>query len=47
MELLNDYDCTIDYHFGRANVGANALSRKSTSSLAYVQMVQLPLMVDM
>ena len=28
MKLLKDYDCTIDYHPGKANVVANALSRK-------------------
>ena len=36
MELLKDYDCTIDYHPGKANVVADALSRKSTGSLAYM-----------
>ena len=28
MELLKDYDCTIKYHSGKANVVANALSQK-------------------
>jgi hypothetical protein len=28
MELIKDYDCVIDYHPGKANVVANALSRK-------------------
>ena len=28
MEFLEDYDCIINYHPGKANVVANALSRK-------------------
>ena len=47
MELLKDYDCIIDYHHGKANVVADALSRKSTGSLAYIQTIQLPLMVEL
>ena len=47
MELLKDYDCTIDYHPGKANVVADALSRKSTGSLAYMQTIQLPLIVEL
>ena len=33
MELIKDYDCVIDYHPGKANVVANALSRKSIQTL--------------
>ena len=47
MELLKDYDCIIDYHPGKANVVVDALSKKSTGSLAYMQTVQLPLMVEL
>ncbi|XP_070011146.1 uncharacterized protein [Nicotiana sylvestris] len=36
MELLKDYDCSILYHPGKANVVANALSRKSMGSLAHI-----------
>ena len=36
VELLKDYDCQILYHPGKANVVANALSRKSMGSLAHI-----------
>jgi hypothetical protein len=28
VELIKDYNCVIDYHPGKANVAAEALSRK-------------------
>ena len=31
MELIKDYDCTIAYHIGKANVVVDALSRKSSN----------------
>ena len=34
LELFKDYDCIIDYHLGKANVVANALSRNMISSLS-------------
>ena len=37
LELVKDYDCVINYHPGKANVVADALSRKSTSSLFVIQ----------
>ena len=46
MELLKVYDCTIDYHPSKAKVVADALSSKSTDSLAYMQTIRLLLMVE-
>lgn len=34
MELIKDYEFAIHYHLGKANVVADALSRKSSTSLA-------------
>ena len=36
IELLKDYDCQILYHLRRANVVADALSRKSMGSLSHI-----------
>ena len=37
MDLLKDYDCTIQYHLGKANVVADALSRKSAGFMAHLR----------
>ena len=36
MEFLEDYDFTLHYHLGKANVVADALSRKSQGALASI-----------
>ena len=36
IEYLEDYDFTLHYHFSKANVAADALSRKSRGVLASV-----------
>ena len=33
MELIKDYDCVIDYHPGKTNIVADALSRKTMQTL--------------
>ena len=36
MEFLEDYDFTLHYHLGKANVVADALSWKSRGALASI-----------
>jgi hypothetical protein len=43
MELLKDYDCTILYHLGKANVPVDALSRKSMGSFGHIAEVRRPI----
>ena len=47
MELIKDYDLVIDYHLGKANVVADALSRKSSVTLAHICIAYVPLLLDM
>ena len=47
MELISDYDCTIEYHLGKANVVADALSRNPSVSLFHLRMVPVPLLCEL
>ena len=47
MELINDYDCTFEYHPGKANVVADALSRKSGASISHIYAVRVPLLAEL
>lgn len=47
MELLKDYDCTIFNHSGKANVVADALSRKSLGSVKHIALVRRPLVKEL
>ncbi|XP_070049930.1 uncharacterized protein [Nicotiana tomentosiformis] len=48
LELLKDYDITILYHPGKANMVVDALSRKAESmaSLAFISAEERPLVLD-
>ena len=47
LELMKDYDLDIHYHPGKANVVANALSRKFGGSLAVLLTQQTGMLQEM
>ena len=47
VEFPKDYDCTIEYHPGKANPVADALSRKSGASVAQIQAERLPALLSL
>ncbi|CAN6700110.1 unnamed protein product [Malus baccata var. baccata] len=47
MELINDYDCTIEYHPSHANTVANALSRKFHSRLNALYACRVPVLTNL
>ena len=46
LELLKDYDYNILHYIGKANVVADALSKKSMGSLSHVLVHQRPLVKE-
>ncbi|KAJ0946183.1 putative reverse transcriptase/Diguanylate cyclase domain-containing protein [Helianthus annuus] len=47
MEILSDYDCDIQYHEGKENVVADALSRKYHEKQKGVRALRLNLQLDL
>ncbi|KAJ0557544.1 putative nucleotidyltransferase, Ribonuclease H [Helianthus annuus] len=47
MEILSDYDCDIQYHEGKANIVADALSRKYHEKQKRVRALRINLQVDL
>ena len=45
LGLIKDYDLVINYHSGKANVLADALSRKSSMTLAHIRTAYVSLVL--
>ena len=45
--MIKDYDCSINYHPGKANVVADALSRKSSDFSATLLITQKAIIKDL
>ena len=45
--MIKDYDCTIEYHPGKANVVEDGLRRRQESSLSHMRSGYLSLLVDL
>jgi hypothetical protein len=47
VELIKDYDCVIDSHPGKANVAADALSRKGKTVMNDIELKEQESMVEL
>ena len=47
IELIKDYECTIQYHHGKAKVVAYALSRRPMSSISHLKAMHLPRLIEL
>ena len=47
IELIKDYECTIEYHPGKVNVVEDALSRRPMSSISHLRVVHLPRLIEL
>ena len=47
MQLIKDYDLVINYHFGKANVVADALSQKNLAILTHIRTFYVSLLLDL
>ena len=45
--MIKNYDLVIDYHPEKANIVADALSQKSSMTLAHIRTTYIPLLLDM
>ena len=47
IELWKDFECSILYYPGKANIVANALNRKSVGSLAHISIERRPIIKEL
>ena len=47
LKLIKVYDLVIDYHHGKANIVADTLSRKFSTTLALICIAYVPLLLDL
>ena len=45
--MIKDFKCTIEYHPRKANVVADALSRRPISSISHLRVVHLPRLIEL